>query len=230
MARSAWTIGMRHRDPEKLPRRPRTAPVIESLEGRTVPSAGLSPVRGLAAEVSLAAAEPVGVARKVPSFYEHYTGPKSADLNVVAVSARLYPHGGIALTGATDGKLRSVPQKVYVFGIDRGGVTKPGPFPGRPNIRFDATVVVTLKSPPATPTAMVTDLKSGKTTTLPQDALFFGPRSVRVLLGPKVLPSTGSPPSGYRVVFWARSATGKAPNLVASFVPEAGPILIGIGA
>ena len=48
-------------------------------------------------------------------------------------------------------------QATYVFGIDRNGKLPAGPFPGRPDIRFDALVLVTL-TPDKAPTASVTDL------------------------------------------------------------------------
>ena len=63
----------------------------------------------------------------------------------------------------------------YVFGIDRNGKLPTGPFPDRPDIRFDALVVVTL-TPGQAPTATVIDLTTNKTTSLPQGSfLVRGP-------------------------------------------------------
>jgi hypothetical protein len=168
------------------------------------------------------------MARKHPHFYEFYTGPKRDSLDVVAAGARLFPGGMIVLSGATHGEFVAGPPATYVFGIDRNGHLPPGPFPGRPNIRFDALVVVTLKSPPAPPTATVMDLKTGKNKALPQNAITFKSRQLFVDLNARLLPSRGLPVDQYRVNFWARKAAGK-PNLIASFVPEASMFPIGPG-
>ena len=55
----------------------------------------------------------------------------------------------------------------YVFGIDRNGNLPSGPFPGRPNIKFDATVAIKIV-PGQTSTVTVTDI-ANKTSTIVQD-------------------------------------------------------------
>jgi len=229
------SLALRHQNTgSRNPRRSaRFVCEVEPLEGRALmsrPALAVVPPQevGAAPSIHQDAAVPIGVVRKAPHFYEFYTGPKRDSLNVVAASARLFPRGAIVLAGATNGEFISVPPAIYVFGIDRNGSLPPGPFPGKPNIRFDALVVVTLKPPPAPPTAVVMYLNTGKSVTLPQDAITFKSRQVLVQLTAKLLPSTGLPVSHYLVNFWARSAPGK-PNRIASFVPESSMFQIGPG-
>ena len=61
-------------------------------------------------------------------------------------------------------------QVTYVFGIDRNGKLPAGPFPGRPDIRFDALVLVTL-TPDKAPTASLTDLTTNTSTSLPSGSV-----------------------------------------------------------
>lgn len=219
--------------------RSRFAAHVETLEGRPltshIPAMRLSTGVALAAQPLDPSQSPaanqvlaIGAVRKHPRFYEFYIGPKRDSLDVVAAGARLFPGGTIVLSGATHGEFVAGPPAIYVFGIDRNGHLPPGPFPGRPNIRFDALVVVTLKSPPAPPTTTVMDLQTGKSKSLPQNAITFKSRQLFVELNARLLPSRGLPADQYRVNFWARSSMGK-PNLIASFVPESTMFQIGPG-
>src|SRR5271163_4758147 len=79
---------------------------------------------------------------------------------------------------------------VYVWGIDRNGNLPTGPFAGRPNIKFDALVIVQLDSS-LTPTAQVVDLASGITTNLPAGSARIIDRKVTVTVSGSLLPSTG---------------------------------------
>lgn len=85
----------------------------------------------------------------------------------------------------------------YVFGIDRSGKLPPGPFPGRPDIRFDAVVVVTLTLGTA-PTASVTDVTTNKSTSLPSGSVLVRGQVIAVNVSGGLLPSTGLDPSQYR--------------------------------
>ena len=68
-------------------------------------------------------------------------------------------------TGTNQGRISKSPA-VYVWGIDRSPNPPASPFQGRPNIKFDAVVVVSVDASLA-PSAEVKDLASGATTPLP---------------------------------------------------------------
>jgi hypothetical protein len=167
----------------------------------------------------------VGFATKSPRFYEIYTGPKRGDLDAVKATATLINHDqALVLTGKMAGKIDTSPagvsdQSFYVFGINRGGAAAIGPFKNRPDVRFDAVVVVSVT--PSGTTAAVNDLKSGVRTSLPDSALTIRGNTVQVVVPAGLLPSTGVPISQYRVNLWPRSALPPAgDNTIASFVPE----------
>jgi hypothetical protein len=159
-----------------------------------------------------------GVVAKAPHFYEFYTGPKSAELNAVKASAELSPQGIFTFTGTNQGAIKKGPA-VYVWGVDRNGNLPPGPFTDRPNIKFDAVVVVSLSST-LTPSAEVVDLASGTTTALPASAVNIQGHTVSVKLSASLLPSTGLAPSQYRFNFWPEDGGPPVSASVASFVPE----------
>ena len=86
-----------------------------------------------------------GVVVKSPRFYSAYTGPKLAELNAVKASAKLLANGDFRFTGTNQGRITRAPA-VYVWGLDRIGNLPAGPFTGRPNIKFDAVVIVQIDS------------------------------------------------------------------------------------
>ena len=129
-----------------------------------------------------------GVVKKVPSFYPFYTGPQWAELNAVKASGKLVGKNFV-FTGTNQGPITQAPA-VYVWGVDRNGNLPPGPFAGRPNVRFDAVIVVQLNSS-LTPTAQVTDLASGATTNLPTSSVHIHGRTIKVTVPGSLLPSTG---------------------------------------
>ncbi len=92
-------------------------------------------------------------ARVKPLFY---TGPKWSELNAVRASAELSPSGNFTFTGTSAGAINKGPA-VYVWGVDRNGNLPPGPFTSRPDIKFDAVVVVAV-NPSLAVTAQVVDL------------------------------------------------------------------------
>ena len=113
---------------------------------------------------------------------------------------------------------------IYVWGIDRNGQLGTGPFQGRPNIKFDAVVVVTLDQSLA-PTAQVIDLMSGTMTTLSAGSTSIRNKMVKVIVPASLLPSTGLAPSQYRFNFWPDYDT---PTAVASFLPESTDVQVGV--
>jgi len=139
-------------------------------------------------------------------------------LNAVRASARLSRDGVFTFTGTNVGRIKLAPA-VYVWGIDRSGSLKPGPFTNRPNIKFDAVVVVRLGTT-LTPTASVVDLAKGTSTDLSAGAVRIRGRMITVRVDASLLPSTGLTPSQYRFNFWPEDGGPPVSSSVASFAPE----------
>jgi hypothetical protein len=163
--------------------------------------------------------------KKAPRFYQFYTGPKLAELNAVKASAELSANGTFIFTGTNAGTIKSGPA-VYVWGIDRSGNLSPGPFTGRPNVKFDAVVVVSLDSALAA-TAKVIDFSSGVTTVLPAGSVSIRGRKIAVTVAGNLLPSTGLAPSHYRFNYWPEDGGPPASSSVASFAPERATAQVG---
>jgi hypothetical protein len=168
---------------------------------------------------------PSGVVTKAPHFYEAYTGPKWAELNAVKASAKLNKNGNFVFTGTNLGRINKAPA-VYVWGIDRSGNLAPGPFTNRPNIRFDAVVIVSLDST-LTPSARVVDLATGHATALSAGAASIHGRTVSVTVASSLLPSTGLSPSHYRFNYWPEDGGPPTSTSVASFAPEFHTVQVG---
>jgi hypothetical protein len=160
----------------------------------------------------------LGVVTKTPHFYEFYTGPKRAELNAVKASAELSSSGNFILTGTNQGRINKTPA-VYVWGLDRNGNLPAGPFQGRPNVKFDAVVEVSLTSS-LTPTVTVMDLAAGTSTPLPSSSASIQGRTVSVTVPASLLPSTGLSPSQYRFNYWPEDGGPPTSSSVASFAPE----------
>jgi hypothetical protein len=161
---------------------------------------------------------PSGIVTKSPRFYPFYTGPKWPELNAVKASAELTPSGTFLFTGTNQGTINKAPA-VYVWGLDRNGNLPPGPFTDRPNVKFDALVVVRLNSS-LTPTAAVMDLTNGTTTDLPAGAASIHGHTVKVTVASGLLPSTGLAPSQYGFNYWPEDGGPPISSSVASFLPE----------
>ena len=140
-------------------RRRSLRPAVERLDQRALLSAGMShALMGHPAEVRREREfEHNGTVVKTPTFYEDYTGPRLAELNVVAASGTLLRNGSFRFIGVNQGRINPNVTATYVFGIDRSGHLPTGPFPDRPDIRFDATVAIKIV-PGKSPTVTVTDL------------------------------------------------------------------------
>jgi hypothetical protein len=232
---------------EAAPRRTRRNESIsvESLEGRALLSGfhalaanhvhGPLPVAALVVHhdqvqhqvtnsVVELARKPTGVVTKRPHFYEFYTGEKAKSVNATGASVILSTRRNtFTFTGTVQGRINDSGD-IYVWGIDRNGQLGPGPFQGRPNIKFDAVVVVTLDAS-LRPTAQVIDLKSGTMTTLSAGSASIRGRMVNVVVPASLLPSTGLAPSQYRFNMWPDYDTLAS---VASFVPEFTDAQVGV--
>ena len=64
----------------------------------------------------------------------------------MAAAGKLLPDGSFEFVGVNKGAIDPNVAATYVFGIDRNGKLPTGPFDKRPDIRFDALVVVSLRS------------------------------------------------------------------------------------
>lgn len=170
-----------------------------------------------------------GFAAKVPSFQELYTGRRGDELKALIAGAVLLNRGRtLELATIVDGPINEPAFSQYVFGIDRGrGPALGSPFSNRPRIRFDAVVVVTRQADGAV-SAAVTDLVTNKTTPLPASKVQIEAATLRVFVPVKRLPSTGKPLAKYRFNLWPRGSAEGGVEAVASFVPEAKMIPIGV--
>jgi uncharacterized protein (TIGR03118 family) len=168
-----------------------------------------------------------GVVTKTPRFYENYAGPKLAQLNAAAAIGELAPNGSFEFVGINQGAIDPKVAATYVFGIDRSGKLSPGPFAHRPDIRFDAVVVVSIKPGKAT-TAVVTDLLTNTSTSLPRGSFSAAGQVIAVNVPGNLLPSTGLPPSQYRFDYWPENPDPMLKQQIASFAPEFNDIPIGV--
>ncbi len=159
-----------------------------------------------------------GVVTKSPHFYPFYAGPRWAELNAVKASGKLMANGSFVFAGTNQGSIEQAPA-VYVWGVDRNGNLPTGPFAGRPNVKFDAIVIVRLDAS-LKPTAQVVDLVRGTTTDLPAFDVRIRGRKIAVTVPESLLPSTGLAPTRYRFNYWPEDGGPPVSASVASFAPE----------
>jgi hypothetical protein len=210
-------------------RRRSLSPMVEGLDRRALLSAGLGYApTGHPAEVrSRHDSEHNGTVVQTPMFYEDYVGPQLAQLNAVGATGRLLRDGSFRFIGVNQGAIDPNVRATYVFGVDRNGNLPTGPFPDRPNIRFDATVAIKIVPGQAT-TVTVNDLAKNTSTTVPASALQIVGRKVEVVIPGSLLPSTGLAPSHYRYNFWPEDGLAGSTN-IASYAPEFQDIRVGHG-
>ena len=147
-------------------------------------------------------------------------------MNAVRASAELTRKGNFVFTGTNQGRINRAPA-VYVWGIDRNGNLASGPFTNRPNIKFDAVVVVTLGTSHHV-TAKVVDLASGVSTNLSAGSARIKGSTVSVTVPSSLLPSTGLPMSQYHFNYWPEDGGPAVSSSVASFAPEFTTAQVGI--
>lgn len=168
-----------------------------------------------------------GVVVKTPRFYEDYVGPKLPELNAVGAAGELLPNGDFLFVGANQGTIAPNVPATFVFGVDRSGALPTGPFPDRPDIRFDAVVVVKVTPGQAT-TATVRDLTGQQApVTLPAGSVFTSGHDVVVVVPKNDLPSTGLLPSQFRFDYWPTDGMSGSVH-IASFAPEFNDAPIGM--
>jgi hypothetical protein len=216
------------RHPRRPPRQRAVSPAVEGLDQRALLSAGLGhALAGHVAEVRHERdSEHNGTVMKTPMFYEDYIGPRLAQLDVVKATGTLLRDGSFHFEGWTRGVIDPNVRATYVFGVDRNGHPHTGPFPGRPNIRFDATIVIKIV-PGQSPTVTVTDLTNKTSTTVQGSALQISGKKIGVVIAGSQLPSTGLAPSQFRYDFWLEDGLAGSTN-IASFAPEFHDIQVGV--
>jgi hypothetical protein len=163
---------------------------------------------------------------KRPRFYEEYVGPRLAQLDAVRATGTLLRNGGFRFVGVNQGAIAPDVAATYVFGVDRSGHLPTGPFPGRPGIRFDATVAIKIV-PGESPSVVVTDLANKTTATLPGADLRISGKRLSVEVPGSLLPSTGLSPSHFRYNFWPEDGLA-GPAHIAGFAPETHDIRVGV--
>ncbi len=215
--------------PSRRPRRRSLLPAVEGLDQRALLSAGLGHAlaAGHVAEVRRERdSEHNGTVVQRPRFYEDYVGPRLAQLDVVKATGELLRDGSFRFVGVNQGVIDPNVRATYVIGVDRSGHLPTGPFPGRPDIRFDATVVIKIV-PGQSPTVTVTDLANKTSTTLQNPALQISGRKIEVEIAGSLLPSTGLAPSQFRYDFWPEDGLPGSTN-IASFAPDFHDIRVGV--
>jgi hypothetical protein len=210
------------------PRRRSLSPRVEGLDQRALLSTGLSnAMAGHVAEVRRERdIEHNGTVTKTPTFYEDYVGPRLAQLDVVSATGTRLRNGSFHFQGVTQGVINPNVRATYVVGVDRSGNLPTGSFPGRPNIRFDATVAIKLV-PGQAPTVTVSDLAKKTSTTVQDPALQISGRKIGVVIPGDLLPSTGLAPSHFRYDFWPEDGLAGSTN-IASFAPEFHDVQVGV--
>ena len=214
--------------PSRRPRRRSLFPAVEGLDQRALLSAGLGHAlaAGHVAEVRRERdSEHNGTVVQRPRFYEDYVGPRLAQLDVVKATGELLRDGSFRFVGVNQGVIDPNVRATYVIGVDRSGHLPTGPFPGRPDIRFDATVVIKIV-PGQSPTVTVTDLANKTSTTVQDSNLQISGKKIEVVIAGSLLPSTGLAPSHFRYDFWPEDGLPGSTN-IASFAPEFHDIRVG---
>jgi hypothetical protein len=163
---------------------------------------------------------------KPPIFYAPYAGPIRPDLAAVSATGQYARGKGLLFTGYVLGAINSSQSSFYVFGVNRGGASPPGPFPDRPMIDFDAEIIVSTSSDGFEGEV---ELLNGKgqpvsTTSLTNVAVVFSKNRVYVFVPRRDLPSTSPPGTAetqndYSYAFWA-GISPSAPKGIASFFPQ----------
>ena len=215
--------------PSRPSRRRSLLPAVEGLDQRTLLSAGLGNALATVRIAEVRRERQIefnGTVVKTPTFYEDYDGPRLAQLDVVKASGTLLRDGDFRFIGVTQGVINPNVRATYVFGVDRSGHLPAGPFPDRPNIRFDATVAIKIV-PGHTPTVTVADLANKTSTTLQDPDLQISGRKIQVEIAGSELPSTGLAPSHFRYDFWPEDGLSGSTN-IASFAPEFSDIPVGV--
>ena len=167
---------------------------------------------------------------RTPGFYPFYAGARRPALE--GVKAVAYVSGkDLVLSGTVAGPIPTKPATagpgaIYSFGIDRGGASKRGPFPGRPAVRFDAVAAVSITGAGAAATLTLNNPQTNQfltmTSPLPASAVAIRGAAVTITVPLAMLPSTGHAVDQWNVNFFTRDPAVKGfVRGVASLTPGA---------
>jgi hypothetical protein len=168
-------------------------------------------------------------AKKAPNFYNLYTGPRRPELSGVRATAYVSKRH-LILSGTVAGPIPKKPQdaaqeSVYTFGIDRGGASRHGPFPGREHIRFDSVVVAAIRTKGISAYVQLNDPRTNQPLTpiksLPSSSVSIVGDRITIGVPLKMLPSSGHALDQWNVNFFTRDPSMRPDfHSVASFTPE----------
>jgi hypothetical protein len=172
-----------------------------------------------------------GHADQEPRFRRGYAGPRLPSLNVAEATARV-EGSDLVLTATLAGPIIARPatadqEAIYTFGIDRGGASQDGPFPGRSHLRFDSVAVVQVRRSGISghtqfimaSTAATNPGRRSPVTALKPGNIAVEGDVLRVTVPLGQLPSGGAARNQYRVAFFTRSPTLKGVRSIASIIP-----------
>jgi hypothetical protein len=167
--------------------------------------------------------------KRAPRFYHLYTGPRRPELNGIRASAYV-SEKNLVLSGTVVGIIPRHPtsasqESLYTFGIDRGGASKSGPFPGRPHVRFDSVVVADVARKGLTAYVQLNDPRTNQPGTpikpLPSSDVAITGNVITITVPISMLPSSGHAIDQWNVNFFTRNPAQKRDfHSVASLTPE----------
>lgn len=159
-----------------------------------------------------AAAHAQTVVDKAGDFIPSYTGPKNADLDVIAAKAS-YNGAIFRLDAATAGPIGQTAGGVYVWGFNRGaGTARFGAIAS--NVAFDSVIIIDPKG-----TTTVRDLVTGAATVLPTGSAIVSGNTISVSVPASLLGSQGLKTAQFLANLWPRS--GLVGNeTISDFAPD----------
>jgi hypothetical protein len=148
----------------------------------------------------------------VGDFIASYTGPPSADLDVVSFSANF--DGVNFLLSSTMAAPISTNTGFYVIGVDRGGSPAPFTSIGAPGVLFNAVIVLQQDATGAV------NLIPGGSTPLPAGSVTISGSTISAIVPLDRLPSTGFQPLQYGFNIWPRTSAVTGNAAISDFAPN----------
>jgi hypothetical protein len=170
-----------------------------------------------------------GVAFKVPSWQEAYTGPHQDQLAATGAGAIALKDGRIELAGIMRGPYDEPVDSYVVFGIDRGAGSQVGArFASRPRITPDLLVSIRVGPYGSSNSGTITDLTTNTSRDIEPGQIQVQGAVVRVFVDADQVPSTGFAVRRYKVSMWTQDRADGGLESVGSFVPESSMFTIGV--
>lgn len=166
----------------------------------------------LGSVIASSGARAQAVIDKAGDFIPSYTGPKSADLDVIAAKAS-YDGTIFRLDATTAGPIGQTAGGVYVWGFNRGaGTARFGAI--APNVTFDSVIIIDPKG-----TVTVRDLVTGAATVLPTGSVIVSGNAISVSVPAHLLGPQGLKTAQFLANLWPRS--GLVGNeTISDFAPD----------